>query len=237
MMKQIKTILLLGAVMLSAQLSAQYLTGSGSIVTQSIDLPSIDGIGLGIAATVYVQPGSQQKVEIKAQQNIIDNIKQKVRGGTWSIEFKQKTKGHKDIKIYVTLPKLEQLSIGGSGSIIGKGRFQVDHDLSLSIGGSGNIEVEATAKKINCSIGGSGKAVLGGEAKKLAISIGGSGDVEAYDLRVSHCAVSSAGSGDVEVNVSDELEVSMVGSGDVKYKGSPKVHSSVIGSGDVEKAD
>ena len=220
-----------------SQTFAQDIYGEGATVTEKIDLETITGIGLGISADVFVKQGSTQEITIKGQKNIIDNIKKKVKGGSWNIEFDKQVKKHEDIKIYITLSTLKDVSIGGSGSIIGQGKFINLGDLSLSIGGSGDIEINVDAKDISCSIGGSGEMKLAGSGDELSISIGGSGDIDAFDLSVKRCSVSTAGSGDVNVNVSDELDVSMVGSGDVTYKGNPKVHSSIVGSGDVERAD
>ncbi len=225
------------ALLSNFQTNAQNIKGEGSAVSKNIDLPTITGIGLGIAADVYIKHGSTQKITIKGQQNIIDNIKTDVKGGSWNIEFKKQVKNHDDIKIYITMNTIKDLSIGGSGSIDCEDKFTNLGDLNLSIGGSGDIKLNADAKDINCSIGGSGEIELEGSGDKLSISIGGSGDVEAFDMEVKECTISSAGSGDIKVNVANKLEASLVGSGDVTYKGSPKVSSSIVGSGDVEKAE
>ena len=237
-MKSIKFIvvfLTLG-VFANFQVKAQ-ITGQGSSVTEKIDLPVITSIGLGIAADVYLTQGSKQEITIKAQKNIIENIKKEVKNGSWNIEFDKKVTDHNDIKIYITLATIKDLSVGGSGSIVSESKFTNLGDLNLSIGGSGDIKLHADARDISCSIGGSGEIELQGTGDELSVSIGGSGDVDAFDLPVKKCSVSASGSGDINVNVSNELSVSLVGSGDVNYKGNPKVSSSIIGSGDVEKVN
>ena len=231
------TSLLVVTLLFSTQTFAQKITGKGGTVKEKIDLPTITGIGLGISADVYLKQGSSQEITIEGQKNIIDNIKREVKGQSWSIEFDKDAYDYKDVKIYITLKTLESVSIGGSGSITGEGKFSNLGNLDIAIGGSGDIELDVDARDINCSIGGSGEIVLEGSGDDLAISIGGSGDVEAYDLSVKKCKISSAGSGDIRVNVSDRLDVSMVGSGDVSYKGNPKISKSIVGSGDIEKAD
>lgn len=233
---KILTSFLIIAILSTSQAFAQKVSGKGGVISEKIDLPTLTGVGLGIAANVYVKQGSSQEITIKGQKNIIDNIKREVSNGTWSIEFEKEVKNHESIKIYITLKTLEDVSIGGSGSIIGEGKFTNLADLDLAIGGSGDIKLNVAAKDINCSIGGSGEIHLEGSGDGLAISIGGSGDIEAYDLSVRKCEISSAGSGDINVNVSEKLDVSMVGSGDVSYKGDPKISKSIVGSGDVERA-
>lgn len=192
--------------------------GEGPVVKKEISLSAIEGIGLGISGTVYLIRGNTQKIEIEAQQNIIDNIKQEVKNGSWNINYHKNVKGHDGVKIYVTLPNIKSLSIGGSGKILGQNSFDNIDNLSMSIGGSGMIE-------------------LAGNAKTVKVSIGGSGSVKAAKLKTETCNVSIGGSGDCYVEVSESLKASVAGSGDVYYKGRPKVDSSIAGSGRVQSME
>lgn len=199
-------------------LSAQWgwgsgIKGEGNRVTKILDIDQFTGIGLALSADVHLIYGKQQKVEIKAQKNIIENIERRVKNGVWSIKFEKNVRNMDPVDIYITLPEFDKVSIAGAGSIIGKDRFQLD-DLKVSIAGSGEIELEGAAEDLN-------------------ISIAGSGDVRLKELKARECKVSIAGSGDCEINVAKDLSVKIAGSGDVKYKGDPSVKSSIAGSGDV----
>ena len=188
--------------------------GEGPTVRKTINLEDINGFSLGVPANVYLKKG-KQKIEIKGQKNIIDNIERDVSRGIWDIEFDKNVKNMKDLEIYITIPSFKKLGIAGSGSIIGEAAFNNLSNVAVSIAGSGDIEVE-------------------GKADNLDVTIAGSGDVNLKDLKVSSCEVSIAGSGDCEIHVASDLKVSIAGSGDVKYKGNPdKVKSSIAGSGDV----
>lgn len=191
--------------------------GEGPKVTKTLDLDEITGLGVSIGAKVHLTQGKKQKVEIKAQQNIIDLIDRDVRRGRWRIQLEKGTnlRNHDGIDIYITMPTIEELSVAGSGSIIGKTDFNDLDDIKVSIAGSGDVD-------------------LSGSGEDLEVSVAGSGDVDMVGFVVDNCEVSIAGSGDCEVNVSGSLQVSIAGSGDVKYKGDPdKVKSSIAGSGDV----
>jgi len=207
--------------------------GEGPVVSKTIDLEPIHSIGLGISGNVYVTQGNTQSIKIEGQQNIIDNIETKVKNGSWSIRFDRDVKNYDRVKIYVTMPNVNNLSIGGSGDIISEGMFRNQGDVSLSIGGSGDIEFEVEGEDVKASIGGSGEITLEGSGDALSISIAGSGDVIAHEFPVEHCKVSTAGSGSCKVNASETLNVSTVGSGDVYYKGKPSVKTSSVGSGSV----
>ncbi|MEM8909300.1 MAG: DUF2807 domain-containing protein, partial [Bacteroidota bacterium] len=56
--------------------------GEGPIVTETLDLSSFTGIGLGISADVLLTHGSEQSVKVEGQANIIENLKTKVSGDT-----------------------------------------------------------------------------------------------------------------------------------------------------------
>ena len=189
------------------------ISGEGPVVKKELNIESFTSLGLGVNADVYITKGAQ-KVTIEAQQNIIDNIKRNVKGDSWSIEHDKNVKKHEKITLWISMPTVESLAIGGSGAIISKDAFNGLNNLEFSIAGSGKIE-------------------FSGSADKLEVSIAGSGDLVGSGLKVKDCEVSIAGSGNCSIDVDNDLEVSIAGSGDVRYKGSPKISSSIAGSGNV----
>jgi Putative auto-transporter adhesin, head GIN domain len=236
-MKAILPLLSLLIVLLATNCQAQWgkIKGEGPVITKTIDLADFHSFGLGISGDVVLTQGSKQEVKIKGQANIIDNIKTKVRNNSWNIEFEESVRDYDELTIYITVPTLEEVSVGGSGNITSTNSFDNLNDIDISIGGSGNVNLDFNAKDVDVSIGGSGEISLNGKGDDLTISIGGSGNVKAFDFQVNTCEISSAGSGDINVHVAESLEVSLVGSGDVTYKGNPRVKSSIVGSGDVAK--
>jgi len=209
------------------------ITGEGPSVTKTLDIAKFDGLKLTIAADVYVKQGSTQSVKIEAQQNIIDNLKKEVNDGAWKIGFDKNVRKHESIKIWVTVPVVDELAVSGSGSIISEGKFSNLGELSLAISGSGDIKFDADSKDLTVAISGSGNMALAGSTGAATMAISGSGNIEAFDLSARSCNVKISGSGDSSVNVSESLEVAIAGSGDVYYKGKPSVRSKISGSGEV----
>ncbi len=190
------------------------ITGEGPIVKKELSLDKFNKIGLGVHGEVTLSKGNTQKVIIEGEENIINNIERDVDNGKWSIEFDDKVRNHKKLKIYITVPEVKGLSIAGSGEIISEDRFGKVDNMKMSIAGSGTIE-------------------FSGSSNELKVSIAGSGTVRAEEFQATNCKVSIAGSGDCYIDVDDRLEVSIAGSGDVRYKGSPSVKSSIAGSGNI----
>jgi hypothetical protein len=190
--------------------------GEGSVVTKTLKLDNFKEIGLAVVGEVYISKGSTQKVTVKGQANIIDNLKTEVKDGEWDIEFEQKARNYEKLVFYITVPDIEGLSIAGSGSIKGEDAFNNLNRLDLAIAGSGDIE-------------------FSGSARKVSVSIAGSGNVQVANLKTEDCEVDIAGNGDCSIEVTDALSVSIAGSGDVKYKGNPRLSTSIAGSGRVRQ--
>ena len=114
-------------------------SGEGKKVTKTLDLEEFTGIGVSIGAEVHLTQGNKQKVEIRAQQNIIDLIDKDVRSGKWRIRLEKGTnlRNHDGIDVYITMPTIDELSVAGAGSVIGKTPFKNIDDLEVSIAGSG----------------------------------------------------------------------------------------------------
>jgi hypothetical protein len=211
------------------------ISGEGEVVKQEITLPSFDGIALGFNGDVFLTPGATQKVVIEGQQNIIDNIKREVEGGTWKINFIKSVNNAKDVKVYITIPTVDYVGLFGSGTIESTGKFGGLNQLDLALSGSGDLRMEYEANETELHISGSGDIKVRGSSKRLEISISGSGDVDATDLVTADCDVHISGSGDATVNVNGDLESQISGSGDVHYKGNASVTARVSGSGSVSK--
>lgn len=229
-------ILLMSGNFLAAQSwSTSGIKGEGDVVRQEITLPALNGIDLGFSGNVIITPGTTQKIVMEGQQNILDNIKREVTGGTWKIFFEKNVKESKEVTIYITMPTIRKVGLTGSGTIKSEGKFAGLDDLNVFLSGSGDIQFAADARTVEVLLSGSGDVELKGSASELEISISGSGDVTTSSMAVNDCEVHISGSGDAEVDVNGKLDVFVSGSGDVHYRGNASVTAKVTGSGEVEK--
>jgi len=138
-----------------------------------------------------------------------------------------------DVTVHVTAPKLEAITLAGSGDV------EVDRIAGQSftggIAGSGTLEIGVVeVNEAKFSIGGSGDIVVAGKADKLTVEIGGSGTVDAENLQSRTASVAMAGSGDIDLIATETADVSIMGSGDVHIAGPATCSISKIGSGNVQ---
>lgn len=123
--------------------------------------------------------------------------------------------GEDRLTIEITAPSVRSFTLNGSGDL--RLRAYDQPDLRLAINGSGNVEAEGKAGKVDLQVSGSGEANLEG--------------LETGDARV---AVS--GSGEAHLAPHGAAEVELAGSGDVYLTSKPTVlTSNVAGSGEVHQ--
>lgn len=195
-------------------------------------LKGFDQISFNISGDLILIQGNEFKVIIEGSSSDINKIKTEVQGKKLVIKSKTNFSNFKDLKVYVTLPKLRGISLSGSGDVIAEKKFDVEN-LNMTVSGSGDIKFSAlNAENINIAISGSGDIKLnGGTTSTLNVSIAGSGDISSVALEANDVKVSISGSGSARVFASNTLNSSIVGSGDVYYKGDPVVNAKAVGSG------
>jgi hypothetical protein len=214
---------------------------NGADVEQSIDLETITDVELNISASVYIEQGTEQSVEIHGKEDAIDRLELDVVNGLWAIEFPNKEcmKNH-ELKIYITVMDINSVKVSGSGDVyMDEDTISLDHALEYNISGSGRINALLDVTEVNTKISGSGDLNLAGLAGKNDITVSGSGKIKAFDLVSTDCEIKVSGSGDTEVYVDGGLlDVKVSGSGKVSYKGTPgSINMDISGSGDVIDAN
>ena len=159
----IPTILLLAA-LLASGCGFQIVSGSGRIATETRNLSGFTSVSLAGIGNVYLTQGATESVRIEAEDNLIPYFDTSVLGSTLKIGIKNQYLGvslqpTRPVKFYVTLPKIEAVTLAGSGNI-SAGKIQTGA-FRISLLGSGNISTDAlTATNLDLRLGGSGNISL-----------------------------------------------------------------------------
>jgi len=232
-----RTLLLAAALsFLAAPAFAETVRGNGVMKTETRPFTGFTGIGLGIAAKVEVKLGATEGMTIEADENILPLIETRLKNGELTIGTVRNNLSldTKSIRIVVQAKNIDQLDLGGSGSI--SAELLKGPKVRMNIGGSGSIDVkQCSAEHVEVAIGGSGSVKLAGAAKGFEASIGGSGDVVAPNFVADKAEITVAGSGDVTLGVRSSLDVTIAGAGAIGYYGDPKVSHTVLGSGAIKR--
>ncbi|MDB5250044.1 MAG: hypothetical protein JWQ40_4438 [Segetibacter sp.] len=216
--------------------SGERIDGNGNLKSENRKIGNATKINVLGDIDVFVEVGSTA-LRVEADENLLPYIETVEEDGWLRIKTRDHTNINtgKSIKVYITTPTLRGVSVDGSGNLKGSGSFSSVDNMSLNVSGSGNINLQVNAPKVESAISGSGNLHVAGETRDVEVHISGSGNYDGPDLKAENASVSIAGSGDAHLFADVNLKASIAGSGNVKYKGNASVEQSIAGSGSVQK--
>ncbi len=207
-------IILLSALIIACEDNGPTVRGSGPVVTRTLDLDDIRGLGVSGSQNVVITQGSPQEVTVEGQANIINILSTRVKDGIWEVRFTENVRNEEDFTVFVTIPDVDQINVSGSGNVSSEGNLNLNV-LSIAVSGSGNVS-------------------LAGSVDEQTAVVSGSGEVSNYSMTSRQTTVTVSGSGEVRVTATEVLNATVSGSGDIRYRGNPPtVNQSVSGSGSV----
>jgi hypothetical protein len=209
---------------------------SGEITEEKRDVKDFTSVELAIPADISLSQGKDFSFTIEGDKEFLKEVITEVRGSALRIRTEGWVNfGWKDlkVKIQITMPTVEGLSVSGSGDINGITPINTG-SLSLRVSGSGDIIIPVlTVDNLDVTISGSGDIGVAGKgtAKDAKVRVSGSGDVELKGIVFQNADISISGSGDAYIEASEVLNARVVGSGDIVYSGNPLIDAKVSGSG------
>lgn len=230
-------LLALSAICVLSFTSCEKVVGEGPIVTETRAVAGFKRVGVSISGKVNYKIDPIYKVEVQAQQNILDILQTNKVGDELVIKFQdgKRVKAHEDIIVTISAPMAEGVNLSGSANIDLINPVAAP-SLALRVSGSGNINVfqAAITDQLTATISGSGNInVSSGTARNENLTISGSGNIDFRDLAAEKVISKISGSGNIRVNCSQQLDATISGSGSVFYRGTPAVTTHISGSGKV----
>jgi hypothetical protein len=192
-------------------------SGSGHVISETRNVGGgFSGVSLEGTGRVVIEQGGTDSLTVTGDDNLLNYIETDVRGNTLVLDEKSgvRLSPSQDIVFKVTLRKLDNLDVSGSGAAQAKG-------------------IQGAKMKIDIS--GSGEVSAEGSDDDLDVTISGSGRFRGDSLKSRRTRVDISGSGSAVVASSDTLDATVSGSGSIEYIGDPHVHQDISGSGSVRK--
>lgn len=209
--------------------------GSGDLITETRNVGTFTKVSLSGSYTIILRQEATQKVEVKADDNLLPYIITETKGNTLEIRNKNNVCFRREkITVYISVPTIECIKLSGSGKVTGENTF-TGNKLEVILSGSGDIDLDYNGTQLESTLSGSGNINLRGSSTTANYRISGSGDIKASGHYTQDASVILSGSGKCELNVQNSLNATLSGSGDIEYYGNPTVNSSTSGSGKITK--
>ena len=191
------------------------IVGSGKPVTKQVPVNPFNEICMKGPMSLKFFASSVSKMEITADDNIVDLISATFQGGVLVLAIQDNVSFStcSPLEVSISHPNLKAIDLKGSGNI------QV---LNLN------------EDKFTASISGSGNMDLDGTVEHCVLSLRGSGNFDALPLKSNNLEVALSGSGNIFCTAINSAQVQLSGSGNVKVYGKP-IHKSQnrTGSGNI----
>ena len=237
-MNKLITLLIAGILALSLH-SCRKIIGQGPVVTEERSVDAFTMIEAEFPGDVVLLQGAGQMVKAQAQENIINDLYTTVNNGILRIRMKNglRLSTGTSLKVYVTVPEIERISLMGSGNITADEVASPDLDIKLT--GSGNMTIgQLESNSVYSELTGSGNiSITSGTTRNLQARLTGSGDLKAQNFSSLDATVTLTGSGSATVRAGNTLDAVISGSGNINYYGNPTVTQSITGSGRLKKKD
>lgn len=230
-------LLIVSAILTFVFSSCEKIRGEGPVVTQNRTIQHFNSVSTGISGRITYTISPDYRIELKAQQNILDILETIVVNNELIIRFRNgvNVRSHEQIGVDISGPSPEGITVSGSGGFELFGGIS-GANLNLRVSGSGNMRLDnvTLTDRLEATISGSGNiSIDNGTANTENAKISGSGNIQTSGVSVQHADTDISGSGNIRVKVGQNLNARISGSGSVYYAGSPQITTQISGSGNV----
>jgi len=208
-------------------------------ISESKPLIGVTRLALDGVFSLSLAQSDEESIRLEGPSELIDKLIIDQQGDLLVLEMEGNNSGFNfkkgDLKISLSLKKLQELRYDGVGNVKTSGTFTVD-TLRINGNGVGNLDLELDAKQLNADFDMVGNINLKGSASRAYFSNNGVGNLDASQLRVQNLDITSSGIGNVDVFCVGNLSMDVSGIGKVGYTGSPTIiKKEVSGIGKVEE--
>ena len=235
-------------------------TEEGIDHTEVREVGHFRAVASSLPANVYYVQADKQEVRVETTEELAPKVLTTVEDGKLSLKLESGRYPKLILRVVVSSPDIEKLSVSGSGNLFHEGVLHASGSLALKVSGSGDMvmgEIDSRDFTVQCSGSGSiradklacddfdGKVSGSGNVRMGSIScddfeagVSGSGDFFVDKLTsTGGASVRVSGSGNVrlsEVTVNGNMDLKTGGSGDITVYGScHDVTASTSGSGNI----
>ena len=184
--------------------------GNGKRELQKREVAPFTSISTNGAFTIEVTCQKNLSLEIEGDENILSFVTSEVGNNILRIDNSKNYSPSEPVKVKISVPNLEALSVNGGGHIEIKGmnndKFEIDSNGAPTI-------------------------VVAGTTKLVDIGANGAGKIDTQNLHAMRAVVDARGVTKVDLDVSDQLDVEISGPASVTYKGDPVVNKTINGPG------
>jgi hypothetical protein len=207
------------------------------IIEKQITLSEFTSLEISAPIKVFLIVSDTPQLRLKGPKEVLEQLITDVTLEKLSIRGKDGESfpnGIELAEVYISLPKVENISLNGNGTLEGRGQFSIKK-LNLSLKGSGRMVLSVDGGEVFADLQGDGQILLIGIVDTATFQMKGASKIEAASLLIQNGVVKIEGKGQADLNVMQNLSVEIEGEGRVRYGGDPTLNKKISGKGEVSR--
>jgi hypothetical protein len=211
--------------------------GNGQITTRETNISGFNSLDVSGALEVHLRQDAGNSARIETDANLMEYLDVYKDGNTLVVKTKDgyNLRPSRKVILYASAPGFRDIKVSGACDIIGDNQLTGSGPLSMSVSGSGDINMQVSVPDVETEVSGSGSINLKGQATNFAASISGSGEIHCLDLVTENTTLDLSGASDAEVTANKKLDINASGASDVRYRGNAVVNQNTSGAGSVRR--
>lgn len=231
--------LLLVCLVLLTLVGCDHKTGSGNMVTRTEDVASFSKLKVSGAFYIEVVPGSaEQRVQVTADDNIMEDVLVSVEDGELEIKMRSGT-NYDNVypKVIINIASLEKISTSASAKVQVKNTLKSSGKIQLETSSAGNIIADVDAPSIDADASSGSTIELSGRTKNYNAQGSSGSTINSAELLSENTDVQASSGASAKVHASVSLKAQASSGGSVNYKGAAAVSSKESSGGSISKVD
>ena len=220
--------ILIGA--LSAGTCLAQVNGNGKVVKETRQLSGFKAISVKTAIHLFVSQGSEEKVVVETDENILPFLVTKVTDGKLDIFVKGNVNNSKEMNVYVTVKQLNELDASSAAKVKSEGKLEAD-DLRIAATSGSSVEIGVSCKSLELKSSSGSASVITGSAISLRAEGSSGSAIVTSDLKAEKGELDASSGAAFVVQVTKEVRAHASSGGQISISGNPASRDTDSSSG------
>ena len=205
-------------------------SGNGKITKEERKVSGFKAISVGNAIHLQIRQGSEEKVTVETDENILPYLKTEVTGGELHIGIKGNVNNASVLNVYVTVKALQELETGSAAQVKSEGNIETD-DFKISSGSGSAVQMDLKCTNLKAYVSSGSAVVLEGSANAISAESSSGSSLVASDFKSEKGNVEASSGAVAVIYAAKELKARVSSGANITILGNPSIRDTDSSSG------
>jgi hypothetical protein len=216
--------------------ACRYKSGSGVIVSETRNLGSFTAVNIGGGFEVEIKLGTNPKLLVEADDNIINDIETRVENNQLKISMRDgMSYNNVHMKVFITAPQINKISSAASADVNVKDELTDDGKIIIRASSGSSIKARLNAPAADVDASSGAEIDLTGRTKNLEVQASSGASIDADELLSENTNAQTSSGASVKVHASIKLDAKASSGGTVSYRGAATAVTKESSGGSIDK--